>query len=211
MSSKDAGSSSTSAAASPPSSPARWSLCCAAGAETRVAMTQSATRFITLSPFRASPGTRWSPTSSGRRAAGIRAGTLARRRRSRFRPRHGAPQPLRVGGAPAAAGASANLIARLALGLADDAVTATAGLRRRSWSRRRWRRRCGSIRRRWSTWRCSGHAAPCWWDRSPGGSPAGARRWGGWPSRPRSSGGGGAADWPQRAPSGLPGVRRRRP
>ena len=93
------------------------------GAETRVAMTESATRFITPLALQSLSGNAVI-TDLFRGAHGRRPGVAAGDPGSG----HGMEHLDLSGWAQLqlAAGASANLLARLALGLADDAVTATA-------------------------------------------------------------------------------------
>jgi len=97
------------------------------GVETRVAMTDSATRFITPLALQSLSGNSV-VTDLFREARGRRPGVRSGAAGDPSDPGHGMEHlnlsewaELQL-----APGASANLIARLALGLADDAVTATA-------------------------------------------------------------------------------------
>ncbi|MGD1053951.1 MAG: flavoprotein [Candidatus Dormibacteria bacterium] len=101
------------------------------GAETRVAMTEAATRFITPLALQSLSGnavvTDLFRGTRGRRPGGRSGGAVAEAGDEQG-PGHGMDHLDLSGWAELqlATGASANLIARLALGLADDAVTATA-------------------------------------------------------------------------------------
>ncbi len=97
------------------------------GAETRVAMTESATRFITPLALQSLSG-QSVVTDLFREARCRRPGGRAGTAGVDFPSGHGMEHLNLSGWAELqlVPGASANLIARLALGLADDAVTATA-------------------------------------------------------------------------------------